>query len=112
MSKYTYLENVAMCKMNDKGFIYRLIVMNDDIKDFFRMYEINEAVIQNLKTKASIIIAEDDPVVPFHTTKHLSDNSHVNFLSTKYGGHNGFVENFKLEDFSIKILEEEFSKNT
>ena len=28
----------------------------DDIKDFFRMYEINEAVIQNLKTKASIII--------------------------------------------------------
>ena len=25
---------------------------------------------------------------------------------------NGFVENFKLEDFSIKILEEEFSKNT
>ena len=84
----------------------------DDIKDFFRMYEINEVVIQNLKTKASIIIAEDDPVVPFHTTKHLSDNSHVNFLSTKYGGHNGFVENFKLEDFSIKILEEEFSKNT
>ncbi len=84
----------------------------DDIKDFFRMYEINEAVIQNLKTKASIIIAEDDPVVPFHTTKHLSDNSHVNFLSTKYGGHNGFVENFKLEDFSIKILEEEFSKKT
>ena len=33
--KYTYVENIAMCKMNDKGFIYRLIVMKDDIKDFF-----------------------------------------------------------------------------
>ena len=33
--KYTYVENIAMCKMNDKGFIYRLIAMKDDIKDFF-----------------------------------------------------------------------------
>ena len=34
MSKYTYLENVAMCKMNDKGFIYRLVEMEHDIKSF------------------------------------------------------------------------------
>ncbi len=34
MSKYTYLENVAMCKMNDKGFIYRLVAMEHDIKSF------------------------------------------------------------------------------
>ena len=34
MSKYTYLETVAMCKMNDKGFIYRLVAMEHDIKSF------------------------------------------------------------------------------
>ena len=51
----------------------------DDIKDFFHMYEINEAVIQNLKTKAFIIIAEDDLWCPF-ITKHLSITLKLIFL--------------------------------
>ena len=31
---YTYRENVNMCRFNDKGFIYRLIEMDEDIPEW------------------------------------------------------------------------------
>ena len=31
MKGYTYMENVKLCTFNDKGFIYRLIEMDEDV---------------------------------------------------------------------------------
>ena len=34
MKGYTYMENVKLCTFNDKGFIYRLIEMDEDVPEW------------------------------------------------------------------------------
>jgi predicted alpha/beta-fold hydrolase len=46
--------------------------------------------------------------VPITTFKHLENDPHISLLVTKHGGHNGFIENYAFEDFSIKLAIEEF----
>jgi len=47
--------------------------------------------------------------VPASTFQHLNENDQLKILFTQYGGHNGFIENYKLEDFSIKIAFQEIN---
>ena len=79
-----------------------------DIKEYFNSYKITNNVTAKLKTAATLITAENDPVVPISTFKHLENDPYISLLVTKHGGHNGFIENYAFEDFSIKLAIEEF----
>ena len=79
-----------------------------NIKEYFDSYKITNTVTAKLKTAATLITAENDPVVPITTFKHLENDPHISLLVTKHGGHNGFIENYAFEDFSIKLAIEEF----
>ena len=79
-----------------------------NIKEYFDSYKITNKVTAKLKTVATLITAKNDPVVPISTFKHLENDPHISLLVTKHGGHNGFIENYAFEDFSIKLAIEEF----
>ena len=78
-----------------------------NVDDNFLAYKITNEVVDKLLTKTTIIAAEDDEVVPATTFQQLDENHNFKMLFTEYGGHNGFIENYKFEDFSIKIAFEE-----
>jgi len=77
------------------------------IDDYFAAYKVTNDVINRLQTKTTIIASKDDEVVPATTFQHLEETHNFKMLFTEYGGHNGFIENYKFEDFSIKIAFEE-----
>ena len=81
----------------------------ENVDDYFHAYKITNEVASKLLAKTTIIAAEDDEVVPVSTFQHLNENDQLKILFTRYGGHNGFIENYKFEDFSIKIAFQEIS---
>ena len=81
----------------------------ENVDDYFHAYKITNEVANKLLAKTTIIAAEDDEVVPVSTFQHLNENDKLKILFTRYGGHNGFIENYKFEDFSIKIAFQEIS---
>ena len=81
----------------------------ENVDDYFHAYKITNEVANKLLAKTTIIAAEDDEVVPVSTFQHLNENDQLKILFTRYGGHNGFIENYKFEDFSIKIAFQEIS---
>jgi len=80
-----------------------------NVDDYFLAYKITNKVVNKLLAKTTIIAAKDDEVVPASTFQHLNENDQLKILFTQYGGHNGFIENYKLEDFSIKIAFQEIN---
>ena len=51
VKKYTYVANVKSCRFNDKGFIYRLIEMDEDVPewaaiDIFFNADLNDGLTQ------------------------------------------------------------------
>lgn len=78
-----------------------------NIDDYFAAYKITNNVVDELQARTTIIASKDDEVVPSTTFQHLAENDNFRILFTEYGGHNGFIENYKFEDFSIKIAFEE-----
>ena len=56
---YTYMENVRMCTFNDKGFIYRLIEMDEDVPewaaiDIYFNADLNDGLTQYIGTKQKL----------------------------------------------------------
>ena len=78
------------------------------LEEYFESYKITSAVIASLNVNATIIASKNDPVVPIVTFADLENNEKLNLIITDYGGHNGFIENYKFEDYSIKIAKQEF----
>ena len=78
------------------------------LEEYFESYKITPAVIASLNANATIIASKNDPVVPIVTFADLENNEKLNLIITDYGGHNGFIENYKFEDYSIKIAKQEF----
>ncbi|MBI2383653.1 MAG: alpha/beta fold hydrolase [Gammaproteobacteria bacterium] len=54
----------------------------------------------------AIITAQDDPVVPFKDFGGLDRHDGLSFIAPRYGGHCGFIENFRLRSWAEhRILE-------
>ena len=90
---------MAGAGMQIAGNIFNEMVMEEAIKDKTRQ-------VQKEMEEAE---AEDDEVVPATTFQHLNENGQLKILFTRYGGHNGFIENYRFEDFSIKIAFQEIN---
>jgi len=60
--------------------------------------------------RLAIITAQDDPVVPFADFRGIEDSEALRFLAPKYGGHCGFVENFRLRSWAEQRVLELFER--
>ena len=78
-----------------------------NISDYFKSYKITSEIITLSNSKISIIASKNDPVVPISTFSSLKHLQGLNLIITDFGGHNGFIENYRFDDYSIKIAMEE-----
>lgn len=63
-----------------------------DLESYFRGYAITGERLASLQIRSTIIMAEDDPIIPASDLVHLARPSTLKVIATPFGGHCGFFE--------------------
>lgn len=70
------------------------------LEDYFNGYSIAGERLAGLQVPADILMAEDDPVIPFGTFKDWQLPTHAHLEIAPWGGHCGFIENAACDGFA------------
>ena len=81
-------------------------------EEYFEGYSIADNRLASLQVPSTILTAVDDPVVPVTDFDHLPDNPCLELIVSKYGGHCGFLKNWKLESMAEDLIVERFLQAT
>ncbi|MFC1671428.1 YheT family hydrolase [Spirochaetota bacterium] len=65
--------------------------------EYFKEYTIKPASLSKIDVPMHIVTSEDDPIIPVEDFYNLKSSTAVTLIIHKYGGHNGFIENIKLD---------------
>jgi len=77
-----------------------------NVDDYFHAYAISGSILDSTIAPCYLHFAEDDMIIPVKGVEQLSKNSNVNVYVTKYGGHCGFISNWKGESWQdLRVLE-------
>jgi uncharacterized protein len=63
---------------------------------YFKAYTLDEHVLKKMDSPCHLILAEDDPVVPVESIQLLPNLDGLTVETTAYGGHCGFLKNYRL----------------
>ena len=77
-------------------------------EEYFQGYSIADNRLAPLRVTSTILTSEDDPVVPVHDFEELPENPCLELIITRYGGHCGFLKNWKLESMAEDLIAERF----
>ena len=71
----------------------------EDVASYFESYRLTSALLDTIRIPSHIIWAKDDPVIPLD--EHLSQTAgdYVNIEIAQWGGHCGFVEDYRLNSY-------------
>jgi predicted alpha/beta-fold hydrolase len=78
------------------------------LEKYLATYTLTPEILRTSNAPLAIITAQDDPVVPFADFHGLADTPDLRFLAPRYGGHCGFVENFRLRSWAERRILELF----
>ena len=69
----------------------------DDSASYFKAYALTGDTLASLQVPSQIILSEDDPIIPIEDVQDLARPECLTIETTRYGGHCGFLMNWKLE---------------
>ena len=72
----------------------------DTLQDYFDGYSIAGQRLAGLRVPARILMAPDDPVIPFASFQHWQLPPHARLETARWGGHCGFLENLRGDGFA------------
>ena len=78
-----------------------------NVKELFAGYAITQDTINQIKNNTLIYSSVDDPCVPIKPLYSLDQTNNVKFKPQQYGGHCGFLDDFK---FNSSVYEEIVNK--
>jgi predicted alpha/beta-fold hydrolase len=78
-----------------------------NVKELFSGYAITQNTLNQIKHKTLIYSSIDDPCVPIGPLQELVQTDYVKFKLQQYGGHCGFIDDFR---FSSSVYDEIVSK--
>jgi len=76
----------------------------EDADSYFDGYSIAGDRLAPLKIPSTVLTSADDPVVPVSDFTDLPANPQLDILVTRYGGHCGFLKNWKLESLAEDVI--------
>jgi predicted alpha/beta-fold hydrolase len=79
-----------------------LIIKHSDYistDEYFKGYQITQEVLKNIKTPCHVVTSWDDPVIPFVDFEILKNQQHIKLITTKHGGHCGFINSWKMHSW-------------
>jgi predicted alpha/beta-fold hydrolase len=80
---------------------------HNNVKELFSGYAITQNTLNQIKHNTLIYSSIDDPCVPIGPLQELVQTDYVKFKPQQYGGHCGFIDDFK---FSSSLYEEIVNK--
>ncbi len=80
----------------------------DSADSYFDGYSIADQRLAALKVPSTVLTSVDDPVVPVGDFEDLPDNPALELIIAPYGGHCGFLKNWKLESLSEDLILQRF----
>jgi predicted alpha/beta-fold hydrolase len=80
----------------------------DSAESYFEGYSLADQRLAPLQVPSTVLTSVDDPVVPVSDFENLPDNPALEFIISPYGGHCGFLKNWKLESLSEDLILQRF----
>jgi hypothetical protein len=84
---------------------------HSDVKELFSRYAITQVIINNIKNNTLIYSSVDDPCVPIGPLCKLHQTDNVKFKPQQYGGHCGFIDDFKFNSSVYEEIVKKLSEN-
>ncbi|MEO8443709.1 MAG: alpha/beta fold hydrolase [Gammaproteobacteria bacterium] len=81
-----------------------------DLLSYLRGYAITGERLGLLATPASILLADDDPVIPAGSAARLARPAGLTIHRTRWGGHCGYLQDYRLHTWSDEYLLRAFSR--
>ncbi len=88
-----------------------------DFKDensYLRAYAITGAVLDKISAPCHMLLSADDPIIPLADLQHVARPENLSIEVAPYGGHVGFIKNWRLHSWLderlIELLTEEATK--
>jgi len=75
---------------------------------YFEGYSIAGDRLASLRVPSTLLTSSDDPVVPVADFRNLPDNPFLELIITRYGGHCGFLKNWKMQSIAEDLIAERF----
>jgi predicted alpha/beta-fold hydrolase len=109
--EYDYAEQLAEARSLDD--LNRMFIpqhtMYKEIDAYFAAYALVGSRLASLEVPATIIAAEDDPIIPVDDLSRIDPLEWLKIETSRYGGHCGFIENLAarswVEDRMLAVLE-------
>jgi predicted alpha/beta-fold hydrolase len=73
-------------------------------------YAITGPRLATLRFPATVLLAEDDPMIPAAELARLAPSPHLTVVRTRYGGHCGFVERLNGPSFADRFVAAHFDQ--
>jgi uncharacterized protein len=77
-----------------------------DLMTYLQGYAITGQALLNLKVPSTIISSNDDPIIPAKDLQNLANPDCLNIRKTQYGGHCGYLQDFRLHSWADLQLTE------
>jgi hypothetical protein len=81
----------------------------DSAKAYFKGYTLTRNDLRGITIPTTIITAADDPIIPVEDFYDLHTSDTTRLIVQPYGGHNGFLEGWRLNGWYEKVIVEAFN---
>lgn len=76
--------------------------------EYFEAYTLDEKTIPDLAIATNIVLAADDPVIPWQSVAVLANHKNLRVSMTDYGGHCGFLQGYRMNCWLDQYLNDVF----
>ncbi|MBC2711574.1 MAG: alpha/beta fold hydrolase [Desulfosarcina sp.] len=80
----------------------------DSAKAYFKGYALTNNDLRGITVPTTIITAEDDPIISVEDFYDLHTSAATRLMIQPYGGHNGFLEGWRLNGWYEKVMLDAF----
>jgi predicted alpha/beta-fold hydrolase len=102
---YEYEEWHSLKSLRERtGFMATRYYDFETLEHYFEGYSIAGGRLAALTVPATILVSEDDMVVPISDFRTLPDNDNIELLVTRYGGHCAFLKSWKMDSLADDVI--------
>ena len=80
------------------------------LADYLSGYAVTGDRLAGLRVPASVLLADDDPIVPAADLKRLAPSPQLTVVRSRYGGHCGFADNVAQPSIADRFVLQEFER--
>ena len=79
------------------------------VRAYFDSYTLLGDALYKNKVPTTIITSKDDPIIRVADFHNLRLGKQTQLIITDYGGHNGFIQSWKMNPWYLKVMDQVFS---